>query len=169
MYCVILFLFPILTIKKQPSFWKEKYKVWWVFQEENQVQFIHSIIACHVTAEPWHHQQQTNVPKTARCIREIKHSFPHAKAPTWTDEEKAWLLLEEGGCWEGNRDNATLSCNWECWSLSRPLRQGSCNVSFDIGTWNQVIFLIRLLKCHLDMLRNLQHKDEFQCFQRKVL
>lgn len=149
---------------KQPSFLKGKYKVWWVFQ-----QLIHSIKACHVTAEPWHNQQQTtNVPKTERCIREIKHSFLHAKAPTWTDEERAWMLLEEGGCWEGGSDNTTLGSNWECRSHSRPLRQGSCEVSFDIATWSQVIFLIRLFKCHLAMLRNLlQHKEECQCSPKK--
>lgn len=82
---------------KELSFLKGKYKIWWVFQEEkNQQQLIHSIKACHVTAETWHYQQQTtNVPKTARCIREIKHSFLHAKAPTWTDEERARMQLEK--------------------------------------------------------------------------
>lgn len=32
-------------------------------------------------------------------------------------------------------------------------RQGSHHVSYDFATWSQVMFLIKLFKCHLAMLR----------------
>lgn len=95
-FCVIFFLFPIVTIEAAFIFKGKVQSLMGISRRKKQQQLIHSIKACHVTAEPWHYQQQTtNVPKTARCIREIKCSFLLAKAPTWTDEERAWMLLEE--------------------------------------------------------------------------
>lgn len=153
---------------KQPSFLKGKYKVWWVFQEEKTtIDSLYQSLSCN----SWALALPTTNNKCAKDSKMHlgdKAQLPSCQSTAWTDEERAWMLLEEGGSWEGVGDNTTLGCNWECRSHCRPLQRGSCEVSFDIATWSQVIFLIRLFKCHLAMLRNLlQHKEECQCSPKK--
>lgn len=100
--CAVFLSFLIVTIMKPPflfPFEERGTKPDGYFMKGKQQQLIHSIKACHVTAEPWHHQQQTtNVPKTARCIREIKLSFLRAGGPTQTDEKGARMPPEYSGC-----------------------------------------------------------------------
>lgn len=106
--CAVFPLFLIVTIMKQTSFFPFEERGTesdGYFMKEKQQQLIPSIKACHVTAEPWHHQQQTtSVPKTARCIREIKPGFLHAGVPTLTDEKQVQMPPEYRGWSEGRRD-----------------------------------------------------------------
>lgn len=133
--CAVFFLFLIETITKQPSFFSFEERASesdGYFMKEKQ-QLIHSIKACHVTAEPWHHQQQTtNVPKTARCIRGMKLSSLHAEYPlkqmkrgqgcrlSTVDAEKAEVT--QGSNWESRfrpRPSETQQLQWifQLWHL----------------------------------------------------
>lgn len=164
-----IFLVPGSNYYKAAFILKGKCKVWWVFQEERTatIDSLYQILSCNSWAL---------APPTTnnKCAKDSKmHEGDNTQLPSCQSTHlnrwrEAWILLEEAGCWEGSSDNATLGSNWECRSHSRPLRLGSCDVSFDIATWSQGIFLIRLFKYHLATLRNLlQHKEEFQCSPKK--